>query len=236
MVVKHWKKPSLIHYQNLWEKMERNLKEGKLGLGKRHFLRKRKQILFVWFAVHAFVFLYFISCISLILKIKMFRHFPNTLSTVNTITILNYFRSSDILFCTFFSYNNFERKMLFHVIKIQTKFTWSIINLFRRNFFYVGKEFLFSLTLMGEKLGRWIKTFWYSSPYSSPAMKVWQLTFDSFYNIYLRRLRWRMELIAAVWTKLKNFLSESGQRTKDKGHAHYVLCEAFTIKSELSFF
>ena len=50
-------KNSLIHYQNLEEKIERNLNKEKFGLDKRHFPRKRKQMLFVCLAVHALVFL-----------------------------------------------------------------------------------------------------------------------------------------------------------------------------------
>ena len=44
-----------------------------------------------------------------------------------------------------------------------------------------------------------IKTFWYSSPYSSPVMKVGRRTFDSSHHIYLRRRRQAMELIAIRW-------------------------------------
>ena len=40
---------------------KRNLNERKFVLGKRHFSRKRKQMLFVCLVVHALVFLYFIS-------------------------------------------------------------------------------------------------------------------------------------------------------------------------------
>ena len=40
-----------------------------------------------------------------------------------------------------------------------------------------------------------IKTFWYSSQYSSSAMKVGRRTVGSFHHICLRRRRWAMELI-----------------------------------------
>ena len=54
-------KNSLIHDQNLQEKTERNLNKEKFGMGKRHFPRKREQMLFVCLVIHATVFLYFIS-------------------------------------------------------------------------------------------------------------------------------------------------------------------------------
>ena len=49
-----------------------------------------------------------------------------------------------------------------------------------------------------------IKTFWYSSLYSSPAMKVGRQTSDRSHHINLRRRIWAMELIAAVGTKLNS--------------------------------
>ena len=67
---------------------KRNLNERKFDLGKRHFLRKRKQMLFACLIVHAFVFLYFISLFCIILKIKISRHFRNAQITSNKMLLV----------------------------------------------------------------------------------------------------------------------------------------------------
>ena len=61
----------------------------------------------------AFPFLYFISSFCIILKIKIFHHFPNTLITIKCSQFLKLFHSSDILrfaFAYFSTYSNFESK------------------------------------------------------------------------------------------------------------------------------
>ena len=87
--------------------------------------------------------------------------------------------------------------MLFHVIKIYTKITWSILNLY---IFSDIKESSrgWEMNLDDEYQNILI------SLYSSLAMKVRRRNFDSSHHINLRRRRWAMELIAAVGTKLKD--------------------------------
>ena len=88
-------------------------------------------------------------------------------------------------------------KRLFHVIKIQTKITWSILNI------YIFSD-------IKESSRGWamnIKTFWHSSPYSSLAMMVGRWTFVCSHHVYLRRRRWAMEFINVVGTKHNAFLT-----------------------------
>ena len=75
---------------------------------------------------------------------------------------------------------------------MKTKITWIIFN-------------LYTFSNIKENSCCWamnIKSFGYSSLYSSLAMKLERRTFDSSHQIYCRRQIWPMELVASVETKL----------------------------------
>ena len=81
-----------------------------------------------------------------------------------------------------------------------------------------------------------IKTFWYSSPYSLPAMKVGRRVFDSSHQIYLWRQSWAMELIAAVvtkfyWTRRQSLITSEIHRPKFRWQSIPTNCANSVLNS-----
>ena len=134
------------------------------------------------------------------MKLKKFSHFRNIDYYIVLLVIQTIFTLQ--IFCfwkLFFLYcNNFE-----NIGKCD--FMWYKLKLLEAHLNFTS----FPTQKKAHVVGRWTrtmntKTFWYSSPYSLPPMKVRRRTFDSFHHIYLRRQRWGMELIDAVGTKLNS--------------------------------
>ena len=136
--------------------------------------------------------------------IKLFRHFQThellqsncKLPSVSLIT----FTLQIFCFCTLFSYNNFWNKgKRYSCQGWRYKLKLLEVYLIFTSFPTKKKAHV----IEGWTLAMNIKTFRYSSPYSSLAMKVGRRTFDSSHHIHLRRRSWATKLITAVGTKLK---------------------------------
>ena len=130
------------------------------------------------------------------MRIKVFRHFPNTMITIECFyffKLLSLFRY--FAFAYFFSYTTiFKAKE--NVVPCDKHINW--------NYWRILNLYIFSdIKETPRGWGMNLKSFWCPSPYSSLVMKVGLRTIDRPHQIYLRQRGWAMELIVVVGTSFR---------------------------------
>ena len=105
--------------------------------------------------------------------------------------------------------------MLFHVINIQTKFIWSVLNL------YIFSDIKERSRGWEINLDDEYQNFLYWTPHSSPLIRDGWRTFDSYQYISLRQWKGAMEVIAVMGTKLHDLRKQNVLRSINPNSVKY---------------